>query len=158
MIVLSPHDDNKQKQVEELLQTFRTTFWLEERQWFVECQWNPSPSDNQAFLYTLPYAFERFHFYCEYRFISTCPNEKDDWICNSVHLPEHTHWKNSTNQELIPYHLQFPNVRHFELYLPFNENSLSIASSFIHLISLPCKNKKAFNEVFSEINAKTCVK
>jgi hypothetical protein len=23
---------------------------------------------------------------------------------------------------------------------------------------IPCKNKKAFNEVFSEINAKTCVK
>jgi hypothetical protein len=129
-----PYDDNRQKQAEELLQTFRTTFWLEEHQWFVQCQW--SPSYNQGFLYTLPYAFERFHFYSEYRFISTCPNEKDYWIYNPVWLLEHRHPKTSINQGLIPCHLRFPNVRHFEISFPFNENFSSIISSFIHLISL----------------------
>ena len=129
-----PYGDNRQKQAEELLQTFRTTFWPEEHQWFVQCQWNPSY--NQAFLYTLPYAFERFHFYSEYCFISTCPNEKDYWIDNPVRLLEHNHPKTSTNQGLIPYHLRFPNSRHFKISFPFNENFLSITSSFIHLISL----------------------
>ncbi len=129
-----PHDDNREKQAEELLHTFRTTFWLKEHQWFVQCQWNPS--DNQAFLYTLPYSFERFHFYSEYRFISTCSNENDYWIHNPVRLLGHNHPKNSTKQGLIPYYLRFPNVRHFELHLPFDENFLSIDSSFIHLISL----------------------
>jgi hypothetical protein len=60
------HDNNRQKQIEEL---FRTRF-------------------RQAFLYTLPYAFDRFYFYSEYCFISTCPNEKDYWISNSIRFLE----------------------------------------------------------------------
>jgi hypothetical protein len=45
-------------ELDALLDSFRSAFWLEEHQWFVRCDWISSSISNFATLYTLPYAFE----------------------------------------------------------------------------------------------------
>jgi hypothetical protein len=51
-------DESAEEYIDKLLNTFRTPFWLEERDWYVQCDWNPN--ENRVILYTLPYAFEYF--------------------------------------------------------------------------------------------------
>ncbi|CAF3606782.1 unnamed protein product [Adineta steineri] len=48
-----------EKQVEQILNTFRNSFWLDEHRWFVQCDW--SPITEKCYVYTLPYAFENFN-------------------------------------------------------------------------------------------------
>ena len=50
----------KEEQVDQLLVSFRTSFWLEEHRWFVCCDWYPSSTMEDGFLYTLPYAFDKY--------------------------------------------------------------------------------------------------
>ncbi|CAF3001203.1 unnamed protein product [Rotaria sp. Silwood2] len=66
---------HKQKQIDILLDSFRTQFWLEERQWFVRCDWNSFESYDADILYTLPYAFGDFIYHDKCNSKSTCPNE-----------------------------------------------------------------------------------
>lgn len=58
----------------QLLNTFRTPFWLEERQWFVRCVGFFACTDNAIF-YTLPFTFDRIPYINECWSYSTSPTE-----------------------------------------------------------------------------------
>jgi hypothetical protein len=34
-------DTKKEEQIDQILDTFRSAFWLKKHQWFVRCHWNP---------------------------------------------------------------------------------------------------------------------
>jgi hypothetical protein len=51
----------RERQVKDLLDSFRSRFWLKERQWFVQCHWSLSYSSKTICLYTLPYAFTNYN-------------------------------------------------------------------------------------------------
>ncbi|CAF1282796.1 unnamed protein product, partial [Rotaria sp. Silwood1] len=71
--------NNQEEEVDILLNSFSTQFWLEIRQQYVRCDWISSAIIKDATLYTLPYAFEKFS-YCDTTYSkSTCPNEIDFW-------------------------------------------------------------------------------
>ncbi|CAF0892840.1 unnamed protein product [Adineta steineri] len=59
-----------EEQVEQIVNTFRTPFWLDEHRWFVQCDW--SPITESCYVYTLPYAFENFNIDFPICFKSTC--------------------------------------------------------------------------------------
>ncbi len=54
---------DKEVQLNEIIETYRTKFWIDEHQWFVRCHWYSS-NEHQKFhhihLFSLPYAFRRF--------------------------------------------------------------------------------------------------
>jgi hypothetical protein len=54
------HPKHIEEQLDELLNSFRTRFWIEEHQWFVQCDCFSLGITQFATLYTLPYAFEEF--------------------------------------------------------------------------------------------------
>ncbi|CAF4239121.1 unnamed protein product [Rotaria sordida] len=125
--------NNIEDKINELLQTFQTDFWIKYHQWFVRCDWNPSNAFSHAILYTLPYAFNDFHFINESYSKSTCPNEEDYWLYNQVQILQH---ENSISNNFEYFPIQFPNISHLEIILPFNEKFLSNIPSLNHLISL----------------------
>jgi hypothetical protein len=53
-------EKNNQQQVDILLDSFRSRFWLEERQWFVRCHRRPQKDYSDILLYTLPLMFKDF--------------------------------------------------------------------------------------------------
>ncbi|CAF4174645.1 unnamed protein product [Rotaria magnacalcarata] len=53
-------NDIKVELVNELLKSYSTPFWLEERRWFVRCDWQTCK--NIVYIYTLPYAFHEYRF------------------------------------------------------------------------------------------------
>jgi hypothetical protein len=69
------------QQANELLDTFRTPFWLHEHQWYVRCDWY------HGRLYTLPYAFHLFTNIATdiTRSQWTCPDIKKYWLFDRVH-------------------------------------------------------------------------
>ena len=48
---------NNEQQIEILVDSFRSRFWLEERQWFVRCHWKLQKNYSDILLYTLPLVF-----------------------------------------------------------------------------------------------------
>ncbi len=89
----------KENQVDQILDSFRTSFWLVERQWFVRCHWDPLQNNKNYCLCTLPCSFERYFYYATTPFKSTCP-DKDDYP---------SYMSNAS---------QFSNIHHLDLTLP----------------------------------------
>ncbi|CAF0742369.1 unnamed protein product [Adineta ricciae] len=53
-VFFAPYDIQIEQVVDTLLDTFRTPFWLDERQLFVQCDWLPEDNGKPVILYTLP--------------------------------------------------------------------------------------------------------
>ena len=99
--------EDKTEQMENILDTFRSHFWLDERHWFI--QLNNSPYD--AIIYTLPYAFG--HFSISNSTISKTTYSSDDkyWSYDQVH---HLNCLSVTGSLPLD-QIQFPNVRHLDI-------------------------------------------
>ncbi|CAF4628908.1 unnamed protein product [Rotaria sp. Silwood1] len=71
------------EQVDELLNTYRTPFWLDKYGWFVRCDWNPGIGN--FYLYTLPYAFGYFDISDSTIWKSTCLDKKNQYTYDAMH-------------------------------------------------------------------------
>jgi hypothetical protein len=107
-------DNNKEQQIDEILNSFRSQFWVNNHQWFVQCDWNPYSSN--IFLYSLPYAFDNFYFQFPILSKSTCPD--DDVLYNSV---RRLTYKASLSECSSLPHRQFIKIRELCVYLPIND-------------------------------------
>jgi hypothetical protein len=122
-------DSNQEQQIDEILNLFRTPFWLNKHQWFVRCDWNPN-SDN-LFFYSLPYAFENFYFQFPILSKSTCPDDDDQqWSYNSV---RRLAYKVSSSEWSIASYHQFTKIEELCVYLPINDYFWSIVSKLERL-------------------------
>ncbi len=114
------NDSDPETQVNQLLQTFRSDFWLKEHQWFVQCDWNPLDSFHRPILYTLPCS-DGDVFPCDTtRSQSTCPNTTE---CSSDHV--------NTRQPSISTSLtaKFDQTDTLEIDIPFSDGFWSCFSS-----------------------------
>jgi hypothetical protein len=132
------NNSDREREVDELFNSFRTSFWLDEHQWFVRCDWTQENdidfTNLYMVLYNLPY-FQNFFDYSEInRSKSTCPDDKDYWSY------EHVHGLQLTNINFIKYvsqyPIRFPNLQHLHL-TSFPLSSLEpLFSTFGQLIAL----------------------
>jgi hypothetical protein len=126
-----------EQQINQLLETFQTNFWLEKYQWFVRCHCTQRKNDIKiGVLYTLPYTFEGLNWMnAEYYHRSTCPNE-DDYL--SYNYVQNLHIGND-------HHEHFPqlNIRYLSINLPSDNRLWSCISSFNRLISLTIRISSA---------------
>jgi len=117
---------NTEQQLNELLNSFRSHFWLNERRWFVRCHWYPEKASKHT-LYTLPYAFSEFVLSTGMLTRSTCPSEDDYCSYDHVH---NLSYSSSVSM------LRFFNIHHLYLKFPLNEEFWSIVPKFDRLISI----------------------
>jgi len=143
-------NENYQEQINELLQSFQTQFWLEKHQWFIEYYSNPYNENRLISLYTLPYFFDYFVYQNNMNFKSTCPNNEHHFMYNCVHSLE---YDLGISKEISLYSpLNFSNIRNLYIDLPFNEHFWSIVPSINQLISL---NIERFNNGKARIQLQT---
>lgn len=140
---------NKEEEVDRLLMSFSSHFWIRERRWFVRCNWNPNTDSSYLCLYTLPYAFDDFNMHgVSIRSKSTAPNENDYWFYDQVRSLD-LHYLLSTNPVLN--HARFSNLSHLLIDLPFDESIPSALLTFNHLKSLTVftlkNDTKAYNQL-----------
>jgi hypothetical protein len=121
-------------EVDEILDTFRTRFWLDERRWFVRCEWNSLDEFNSIFLYTLPYFTCNGWYNLDERkhTKSTCPNDQSYWSYDNV---SDLAYNNEVENSSLP-RIRFPNICHLTINLPMPKNIWTIISTLDHLTSL----------------------
>ncbi|CAF1056747.1 unnamed protein product [Rotaria sordida] len=127
---------DNEEQINEILDSYRTPFWLYERQWYVRCEWKSENNQILILFYTLPYPFP-FYAYIVKNYDghtkSTCPHEHDYWSYNRVtKLSQH----HSTSNDSFLSRIRFYNIRHLELVLPVADQFLSVLPRLDQLISL----------------------
>ncbi|CAF1066036.1 unnamed protein product [Rotaria sordida] len=128
------HDvNNKEGEIDVLVDSFRSPFWLEEHGWLVRCDWMPDKQYTYAILYTLPYAFDSFDFNVPILSKSTSPHHDNHWPYNCV---RNLHCNMPLTGELSMCHFQFRNIHSMSLKLPVNDQFWSIVSRLDQLTSL----------------------
>lgn len=127
------------EEIDELLESFRTKFWLEQHRWYVQCDWNPFDALVQCILYTLPYKFDDFFYLDVIQSKSTHPNSnKISTSYNRVKRLRHSICEQlplttNTSQELTP---KFSNLTELNINIPFNDQFWSCIPSLNQLKSL----------------------
>ncbi|CAF4685266.1 unnamed protein product [Rotaria sp. Silwood2] len=126
---------DKEKQVDQLLEAYRSPFWIEEHQWFIGCLWTESINDAMFCLYSLPYSFESIPGGVSpsiYRTKSTCPSEIK-FSYDHVHglLYDSSVFKNTEFS-----HVQFNHIEELAIELPFDDKFFSIFLNLDYLLSL----------------------
>lgn len=123
--------DDIEEIVDELLESFRTSFWIEEHHWYIRCHWNPSDPYKSITLYTLPYAFRSYDFVDKSSVKSTCSDERQYWSYNRVHT-----FIQGTINDVIHRLARFSHVHQLQLNLPVDNLFWSQFSPCHHLSSL----------------------
>lgn len=85
MEFLFPNQNFIEQQINELIKTFQTSFWIDKYQWFIQCYYTIRNQLKITILHTLPYTFEEFPFAYEYYCKSTCSNEQNYLSYNHIH-------------------------------------------------------------------------
>lgn len=124
------------RQVDDLLNTFRTAFWIVEHQWFVRCDWDRNNVFRNGILYTLPYAFDDCFYFDAMSSKSTCLKTTDYWSYDRVQMLSHGNPENDFGKELILFSARFGRIRRLKISCPFDENFWSCLSSFSQLTSI----------------------
>ncbi|CAF0994776.1 unnamed protein product [Rotaria sp. Silwood1] len=132
------------EQVDELLNTYRTPFWLDKYGWFVRCDWNPGIGN--FYLYTLPYAFGYFDISDSTIWKSTCLDKKNQYTYDAMH-----HLNYDVKPEQFPQlsGIQFYKLKKLTITCPISDHFWSMFPTFDHLTSC---------EILSNHNSEECQK
>ncbi|CAF0757832.1 unnamed protein product [Rotaria sordida] len=123
------HD--QEKNVDVLLNSFRSAFWLVEHQWFVQCDW--SPMRGSYYLYSIPYTFDNFCFYFPTYSKSTYPLSYNSLSYHSVRT---LNYNSTPSNCLPPSHIQFCNIQHLVIMFLVNDYFYTVVPTLDQLISL----------------------
>ncbi|CAF1099271.1 unnamed protein product [Rotaria sordida] len=131
------NNEDREVQINEIVDSFRTRFWIDEHQWFVRCHWY-SPDEqyhhDSIDLFTLPYTFDNFRTSDNCILAkTTCPYDDEYLICNHVIS---LHCGFSDFNDSILSRVRFLNIQYLSLSLPFNNLFLSVVCKLDRLTSL----------------------
>jgi hypothetical protein len=132
MKVFSFKHNNLEEALEDLLNTFRTPFWLNDHKWFVRCDW-PQHSNKMFVLYTLPYCFSNTYVIYQNRWSKTTCLDANDY--NSYDRVMNVFYKGCINN-IVLFPRYYPNIRRLTLRLPFDKHFWTIISTLDNLTSL----------------------
>jgi hypothetical protein len=119
------------KQIDKMLESFQTKFWLKEHQWFVRCDCNTEY--RTIHLYTLPNKFKLLLNYDPQISKSTCLDNKKYCSFDCVEKLEFNSYFNKYGSD---FSMQYPNIHHLQLCFPFHDILWSLLPSFDRLKSV----------------------
>jgi hypothetical protein len=121
-------EQNIQKRVDELVDSFRGSFWIDEHQWFIRCH----AEEKRIYCSTLHKNNSDFCDMLFDSFKSTCPlNNEQEYYNNMNHITN-----NAFFNQTISSHIQLHNIEVLYIELPLNDQFWSRVSSLNRLSSL----------------------
>lgn len=130
--------NGNEQEIDNLFNSFNTSFWIEEHRWFICCHWNLSK--NFIYIYTLPYCFKDFHLNSLIEFKSTCSNENK--------YLDYNHVNDLTYKNLISSPIRFLNIKTLSVNFPINENFRLILPKLDQITSLDVSiNENDYNQL-----------
>lgn len=131
-----PRSKNIQEEFDKLINTYKTSFWIEKHQWFVACDCIPFGKNYHGIVYTMPYAFKQFTCYSIFKSRSTCSNQLYYRLFNNVTHLQYMKYKSNVidYSHFLP--IQFGNIRYLKIGIPFDEHFWLLIPSFDRLHSV----------------------
>ncbi|CAF1334665.1 unnamed protein product [Rotaria sordida] len=121
-------DQNIEERVDELINSFRSSFWIDEHQWFVRC----IIQKKTIYLYTISKIFYNYDSVLFGSLKSTDPQNNQQKFYNNM-----TSIVNETFvDQPIPSYICLPNIEYLWIKLPINEQFWSIVPSLNRLYLL----------------------
>ena len=121
---------NIEEQIEYLVDSFRTSFWIKEHHWFIQCDYYYVNGQGTDVLYTLPNHFDKISTLDNRYSKSTDSSIENMLFSNRVQFFNENSIKIHSFNNLNVYTNDFPNLDKLELSLPFddafNSNTLSL--------------------------------
>ncbi|UJR24773.1 hypothetical protein I4U23_006147 [Adineta vaga] len=132
---LEENDDTIEEEIDKIINTYRTPFWIEQHQWFVRCFGFVKEEYTYIHLHTLPYRFQSFHLGTNENFLfkSTCPKDEDYSIYNHVHKLE---YDCNFLEDIDISQIQFSNLQHLILTFPYDDQFHNLIPRLNNLIYL----------------------
>jgi hypothetical protein len=123
-----PINENIQERADELINSFRSSFWIDEHQWFVQC----SVYDNTIYLETLSEIFNHFETKFPDSWKSTCPYDDHEKFYTTIERI----YNDTFFDQPIPSYIHVQNITYLHIKLPITDKFWSIISSLKQLKSL----------------------
>jgi hypothetical protein len=128
---LANKNSNREKHIDDILDSFKSDFWLLEHKWFIQCLWEFV--GKKIFVYTLPYVFDEFNFAVPIHAKSTCPPEHSQWSYDDVRFLNYK--PNFYVSSFMPV-IQFFKLQHIVISLPISNHFQSMVPTLQHLTTL----------------------
>lgn len=146
MVTFLPNRNDIEEQIDVLLFSFSTRFWLEEHRWFIQCDWSSNENSSMVNVYTLPYAFSIFSQIKESQSKSTFPSVNHHWSFDQI---SHIY----ANQSQFSFECQ--NLFHIELTISSNYINNSHARTYDRLkyLSLVLSDDCKMHETYMRIQS-----
>ncbi|CAF4368137.1 unnamed protein product, partial [Adineta steineri] len=131
------NNENKENQLNEIINSNQTNFWINEHQWFIRCHWYSIDAQerfNFIDVFTVPYTFDSFEEHTIYLLAKSTVLYDNNYLqCPTVKT---LNYGSSSFTDPIRSRLRFNNLQHLSVSLPFNERFFFIVSKFDRLRSL----------------------
>jgi hypothetical protein len=123
-----------EQQVNQLVDSFQSRFWIDKHQWYVRCHSTSQNNGGSFLLYTLPYTFEKFDMNQTSIFYkSTCPHDKNNGLYHQVHS---LIYNSLLTTDLNLLHIRFCRIQHLSVTLPLDEQFWNIIPTLDQVTSL----------------------
>ena len=145
-----------EKYREEVLNSFRTRFWLEEHRWFVQYHTNLDDASNIVCLYTLPYHFSYLDLLFPVTFQSTAPhNDPHETIDAPFDYVHHLSYRSSLAEDAVVASLRFPSLIHLSVKLPVQHHLLMLIERMdrLRLLEVSRSNNISDSDAHSQLQA-----
>jgi hypothetical protein len=133
MTISLSNQKNQEEKIDEILNSFRSEFWIKKHRWFIQCHWILTDTSSVVYVYTLPYAFQNFLYSGNGQFQSTCPDDNQVWSFDRIH---NLYYGYVPSQNVPLSYIHLNNVRYLDLTIPFDDSFWSIVSRLDRLNSL----------------------
>ncbi|CAF2646179.1 unnamed protein product [Rotaria sp. Silwood2] len=125
---------NNEQEIDTLLDSFRSQFWLEKHQWFVRCHRKLMIDYSDVLLYTFPQTFAELNMdIMNISYKSTCPYDQNFGSCQQVRS---LIYKSFLTMDLTLPHIYFSNIRHLSVHLPVDNQFWTVVKNLDQLTSL----------------------
>ena len=132
-------------EIDRMIDSYRTRFWIDDHRWFIRCYWNRDSDDHILRLHTVPSHFDHFVLNLDENFVmkSTCPDDS----------PSHVHYDYVTrltcsssgfNQAHPTLNICFPHLRSLTLTLPRIHSFHALVPRLDNLTSLKVRMSNGF--------------
>jgi hypothetical protein len=138
---------NFEQTINQLFDSFRSPFWLEERQWYVRCHWIPGDDSCYIKFYTIPYAFSSLYFINQTLCQSTDRDTDDNWSYKKVKNLSYD--VSHQSRDSVQPQARFPNVRHLEVFRSLDDAFWMSISELNKLQSLEISSRLPLDSVQS---------
>jgi hypothetical protein len=119
------HDQNIEEEANKLLNSFRSSFWIDEHRWFVRC----FTSKITIYLYTLSNVFNYNHSILLNYWQSTYPHDNQQEFYNKIN---HIYDPIFFDQPIVS-NISLPNIKYLRMKLPINDQFWSIVPNLNQL-------------------------